>query len=162
MCFPHTASFLRQRQQSSSSATKIVLCTLGLSCKLKFFETILPRLRNFFVCCTTNRDRCTPYICVMTLLDSRVGRILFRNHRKTQCGKLLYTASMNYWGQCPLPSCSTSLKRKCFWGAVPRNFISGTHFILAINATNALLGDSKMMQICRQKLKFWLICQQNF
>ena len=30
MCFPRTARFRRQRQNSSSSATKIVLCALGL------------------------------------------------------------------------------------------------------------------------------------
>ena len=31
ICFPHTASFRRQRQQSSSSTTKIVLCALGFT-----------------------------------------------------------------------------------------------------------------------------------
>ena len=30
ICFPHTANFRRQLQKSSSSATKIVLCALGL------------------------------------------------------------------------------------------------------------------------------------
>ena len=38
--FPHTASFRRQRQKSSSSATKIVLCALGFRV-IKTIQTIM-------------------------------------------------------------------------------------------------------------------------
>ena len=48
-----------------------------------------------------NQDLYTRYMFVMMLLESRVGRSKFRNHYKVQCGTLLYTTSVNYWGQCP-------------------------------------------------------------
>ena len=41
LCFQHTASFRRERQKSSSSATKIVLCALGLTTQLlSFFQRL--------------------------------------------------------------------------------------------------------------------------
>ena len=41
-----------------------------------------------------NQGLCTPYMCVMMPLDSRVGRSELRNHKKVEYGTLLYTASV--------------------------------------------------------------------
>ena len=75
------------------------------------------------------------------LLDSRVGISQFRSHYKVQCGTLLYTPSINYWGQYPLSSFSTSLKRKGFGGTGLKKSLKNMHFTLAINATNALFAN---------------------
>ena len=67
-----------------------------------------------------NQDLCTPYICFMMVLDSRVGRIQFRNHKKVQYGAPLYTASMNYWGAMPTALIFYNPEKKGFWGCNPQ------------------------------------------
>ena len=38
-----------------------------------------------------NQNLFTPYMFAMMLLDSRMDRSQFRNHKKVRCGTLLYT-----------------------------------------------------------------------
>ena len=54
-----------------------------------------------------NQDLCMTFMCVMMLLDSRSQ---FINHKKYNVEMLVYTALINYWGQCPPTSYPISLK----------------------------------------------------
>ena len=96
-----------------------------------------------------NQDHCTPYMCVMTLLDSRVGRSQFRSRKEVQCGTLLYTASMNYWVAMPASIHSLIVyqaEKKGLGGAAPKKFCKTTPFTLAINTAYALFGVIKALE----------------
>ena len=77
-----------------------------------------------------NQDLCSPYMGVIMLLDSRMGRSQFRNHKKTAWNASIYSLKD-----------LSGVNARC-----TQKILKTTPFALAINATKALFSVKKILE----------------
>ena len=91
--------------------------------RIEIVGSNFPRLKKLNVRRTSNQDLCSPSMCVMMLLDSRMGISQFRNHKQYSVECSYIRPLMKYWRAMPPALSFYQGEKKGFWGRIPQEIL---------------------------------------